>query len=61
MLVEPVHDRMPVILPRDEIDDWMGQGVAMEPLHEAARTPPEGCLAERAVSQLVEQREERHA
>jgi putative SOS response-associated peptidase YedK len=29
-LVEPVHDRMPVILPRESEDAWLDRGVAVE-------------------------------
>ena len=50
-VLAPVHDRMPVILAKDDIDDWIGPGVATERLNELMVPAPEGLLVPRAVSQ----------
>lgn len=47
--VRPVHDRMPVIVPRDAIDQWLRGDDAAKLLHPA----PDALLEARAVSKRV--------
>jgi putative SOS response-associated peptidase YedK len=50
-LVEPVHNRMPVILSRDDFDTWMGPGVHLDDARRLLVPAPPGVLATRRVSQ----------
>ena len=52
-LVEPVHGRMPVLIARDEIDDWIGPGVPLDRVRKLLAPPPDDALVVRAVSPLV--------
>ncbi len=50
-LVQPVHDRMPVILSRDDLDTWMGPGVHLDDARRLLVPAPPGVLVTRRVSQ----------
>lgn len=52
-VLEPVHDRMPVILAKDAIDDWIGPGVPLGRVRELMVPAPASLLLPRAVSQKV--------
>ena len=52
-LLAPVHDRMPVILARGSVDDWIGPGVATARLRELLVPPPADALVARRVSPRV--------
>jgi putative SOS response-associated peptidase YedK len=52
-LVTPVHDRMPVILEDDAVDDWLYAKQSPESLIELLRPAPEGTLVATPVSQRV--------
>lgn len=53
-LVKPIHDRMPVILPRDDWSDWLDEEAEdTESLLALLRPAADGTLAEHPVSTLV--------
>ena len=52
-LVAPIHDRMPVILSRDDIDDWISPGVDLNRARSLLVAAPENVLVARRVSQKV--------
>lgn len=54
-LVEPIHDRMPVILDPADVDVWLGraEGVTPEQAEALLRPAPVDLLAKRAVSRRV--------
>jgi putative SOS response-associated peptidase YedK len=52
-LIAPVHDRMPVILSRDDIDDWISPGVDLNRARSLLVPAPVGVLSARRVSQKV--------
>jgi putative SOS response-associated peptidase YedK len=52
-VVEAIHDRMPVVLAKDDIDDWIGPGVPLGRVRELMAPAPASLLVPRAVSQKV--------
>jgi putative SOS response-associated peptidase YedK len=52
-LLAPVHDRMPAILARGDVDDWIGPGVAMDRVRELLAPAPADMLVARRVSTRV--------
>jgi putative SOS response-associated peptidase YedK len=53
-LIAPIHDRMPVILPDDRVDEWMDpRREDLEALQELLAPAPEGSLIGTPVSQRV--------
>lgn len=52
-LVEPIHDRMPVILSDDVADEWLFEGTPAERLHALLRPAPDDLLTVRDISPLV--------
>ena len=52
-LLAPVHDRMPVILARDDVDDWLGPGVDLRRVRELLVPAPVSVLVARRVSAKV--------
>jgi len=52
-LLARVHDRMPVIVAREDIDDWIGPGVALSRVRELLAPPPADVLVARRVSDRV--------
>jgi putative SOS response-associated peptidase YedK len=48
--VETVHDRMPVILPEDRVDDWLFQGHEPDAVREFLVPAPDGLLVATPVS-----------
>jgi len=52
--VESVHNRMPVVVERDDIDEWLDPAPLDEPeLHRIVLPSPAGTLTEREVSPMV--------
>lgn len=55
--VAPLHDRMPVLLPRRAWDDWLdpgsGDGAALDALHALLRPAPAGLLVTRPLGPAV--------
>ena len=53
-LIAPVHDRMPVILPEEAVDDWLFPGNAnVETLKALLHPPPEDLLLSTPASPRV--------
>lgn len=52
-LVEPIHDRMPVILTEDEADEWLNPRGSAKHLLELLKPADDGYLEAREVSPLV--------
>ena len=51
--VEPIHDRMPVILPDNRVDDWLFRGHQSAALADLLRPAPEDLLVPTPVSTRV--------
>lgn len=52
-LLAPVHDRMPVILAKQDVDEWLGPRVPLSRVRALMAPAPEGVLVARRVSPKV--------
>jgi putative SOS response-associated peptidase YedK len=52
-LLAPVHDRMPVILAKSDVDEWLGPNVPLERVRQLLAPAPEETLVARRVSPKV--------
>jgi putative SOS response-associated peptidase YedK len=52
-LIAPIHDRMPVVLPADRLDDWLFQGNEPDAIRDLLAAAPGELLTATAVSRRV--------